>query len=143
MSQTLELLKKARKEHNPSLLTEGIPYARWMGIEIKEENGCIRAALRFKESHIGNPTLPALHGGTLGALLESTGIFALLWSTETPSVPKTINITLDYLRSARPLDTFAEADIVKQGRRVASVRVAAWQTDKNAPVAAASAHFLL
>ena len=51
---------------------------------------------------IGNTYLPAIHGGTLGAMLEMAAIFHLLWETETETVPKIVNITVDYLRSARP-----------------------------------------
>jgi acyl-coenzyme A thioesterase PaaI-like protein len=58
-------------------------------------------------------------------------------------VPKTINITVDYLRSARVADTYARAVITKHGRRVANVQVRAWQGDESRPIAAAHAHFLL
>lgn len=143
MSKLFALVKLARDEKNPGLLTDAIPYTRWMGIHVAEHNGDLRGMMRFRDELIGNPVLPALHGGTTGALLESTGIFCLLWKAETVLLPKTINITIDYLRSARPVDTFAKAIIVKQGRRVASVRVEAWQEDPASPIAAANAHFLI
>ena len=56
---------------------------------------------------------------------------------------KTISITIDYLRSARTVDTFARAEVVRQGRRVASVRSLAWQDDPSKPVAAANVLLLL
>jgi acyl-coenzyme A thioesterase PaaI-like protein len=88
--------------------------------------------------------ISALHGGTVGALLESAAILKLLWEGSAGAVPKTINITLDYLRSARATeDTFARAIITKHGRRVANVQVRAWQRDEAKPIAAAHAHFLL
>jgi len=87
--------------------------------------------------------VPALHGGTLGALMESTAIFKLLWHGETTTVPKTINITVEYLRGARPQDVLARAEFTRRGRRVANVRVSAWQDDPDEPVAVATAHFLL
>ena len=59
------------------------------------------------------------------------------------TVPKTINITVEYLRSGKPQDTFARAVFTKHGRRVANVRAYAWQDDPTKPVAAANAHFLL
>jgi acyl-coenzyme A thioesterase PaaI-like protein len=37
----------------------------------------------------------------------------------------------------------ARGTVVKQGRRVANVRVEAWQGDPDRPVAAAHAHFIL
>jgi acyl-coenzyme A thioesterase PaaI-like protein len=103
----------------------------------------VLATMRFSERIIGNPAIPALHGGTLGALLESTAIFELLWQSATVVLPKTINVTVEYLRSAAPVDTFCRALVTRHGRRVANVRAEAWQEDRNRPVATASAHFLV
>ncbi|HEX2678342.1 MAG TPA: PaaI family thioesterase [Polyangiales bacterium] len=100
-------------------------------------------SMKGADDLIGNPVLPALHGGTVGALLESAAIFKLLWEIESIAVPKTINITVDYLRSARVVDTFARATITKHGRRVANVQARAWQGDEDKPIAALHAHFLL
>jgi acyl-coenzyme A thioesterase PaaI-like protein len=58
-------------------------------------------------------------------------------------LPKTINVTVAYLRSARPVDTFAHGTITKHGRRVAVVYAQAWQEDRARPVATAHAHFLI
>jgi uncharacterized protein (TIGR00369 family) len=99
--------------------------------------------MRYSDHLVGNASVPALHGGTLGALMESTAIFKLLWHGETTAVPKTINITVEYLRSARAADVVARAEFTRRGRRVANVRVFAWQDDPERPVAVATAHFLL
>ena len=66
-----------------------------------------------------------------------------MWVGETLVVPKIITITVDYLRSARPIDTLARATLTRQGRRIANVAVEAWQDDRSRPVAAARMHFLL
>ena len=95
------------------------------------------------ESLIGNTFLPAIHGGTLGALLEMAAIFHLIWETEAETVPKIVNITIDYLRSAGPRDVIASAKVTKQGRRMVNVFAEAWQDDRSRPVASASAHFLI
>lgn len=97
----------------------------------------------FSQHVIGNPTLPALHGGALGALLESAAIFELLWRAETVVLPKTITLTIDYLRSAAPVDTHACGVVTRQGRRITNVRMEAWQVDRNAPVVSAHAVFLV
>ena len=99
--------------------------------------------MKFADHLIGNPALPALHGGTLGALLESSAIFELLWRAETIVLPKTITLTVDYLRSGGPHDTHARSIVTRHGRRVANVRVEAWQTDRATPVATAHAIFLV
>jgi len=76
-------------------------------------------------------------------MLEMAAIFHLLWETETPTVPKIVNITVDYLRSAGPRDVIASAKVTKQGRRMVNVFAEAWQDDRSRPVASASAHFLV
>ena len=58
-------------------------------------------------------------------------------------VPKPINFSVDYLRSAGPRVTRGRAEIVKHGRRVVNVRVLAWQDDPQKPVAAGVGNFLL
>lgn len=120
-----------------------IPYARLLGLSVDVVDGDPITTMRASQSLIGNPILPAIHGGTVGALLESAAIFKLIWEIRSIAVPKTINITVDYLRSARVVDTHARATITKHGRRVANVQVRAWQADEAKPVAAAHAHFLL
>jgi uncharacterized protein (TIGR00369 family) len=124
-------------------LQEAIPYVRFMGITAELADGDVRGRMQYSEHLVGNANVPALHGGTLGALMESTAIFKLLWHGETEAVPKTINITVEYLRAARPQDVFAKAVFTRRGRRVANVRVFAYQDDPDKPVAVATAHFLL
>lgn len=124
-------------------LAEAIPYSRFMGITAELVDGEVTGRMKYSDHLVGNASLPALHGGTLGALMESTAIFKLLWEGETEGIPKTINITVEYLRGARPQDVFAKAVFTRHGRRVANVRVYAYQDDPDKPVAVATAHFLL
>lgn len=141
--QAEEYIEQLRKSGRFDRLIDVIPYARYLGLGVQIVDDDPITTMRGAERLIGNPVLPALHGGTVGALLESAAIFKLLWEIESIAVPKTINITVDYLRSARVVDTFARATITKHGRRVANVQARAWQGDENKPIAAAHAHFLL
>ena len=143
MSSLLERLAEARKAGDVGLLAEAIPYARWMRIAPENGTGELLTRMRYHDGLIGNTFLPALHGGTLGAMLEMTAIFHLLWETGTETVPKIVNITVDYLRSARPVDVIARATVTKQGRRMVNVFAEAWQDDRSKPVATATAHFLV
>ena len=56
---------------------------------------------------------------------------------------RTIDITVDYLRPSGPVTTYAEARILKLGRRAANVAVEAWQEDRANPVAALRGHFMI
>jgi acyl-coenzyme A thioesterase PaaI-like protein len=60
-----------------------------------------------------------------------------------PRLPKTIDFTVDYLRSGLPRDAYARARITRKGRRYASVQAEAWQDNVDRPMAQAAAHFLM
>ena len=126
----------------------GIPYAEFLGLWARRDGDTIVAWLKFSDHLIGNPVLPALHGGVTGALLEMAGMLQVCWETgklgETvEQLPKPIGITVEYLRTGRPGDVFAAADIARAGRRIANVRAEAWQTDRAKPIAAGLMHFLM
>jgi len=62
---------------------------------------------------------------------------------EFPDFPKTIDFTVDYLRSGLPRDAYARARINRSGRRYASVHVEAWQDNRARLFAQATGHFLM
>lgn len=139
----VERIAEARAAGDPDLLVQAVPYSRFLGLTARLDGPSVIVTMKFADHLIGNPVLPALHGGTLGALLESAAIFQLLWSSETILLPKTITITVDYLRSGKPIDTHARGIVTRQGRRVANVRVEAWQDEPANVIASAHAHFLI
>ena len=83
----LKRLADVRKQGDVGRLAEAIPYAQWMNIAPENSTGELLTRMRFTESLIGNTHLPAIHGGTLGAMLEMAAIFHLLWETDTETVP--------------------------------------------------------
>jgi acyl-coenzyme A thioesterase PaaI-like protein len=135
----IERLAEAKRTGDYQALVDAVPYSTFVGLSARVSGGELITTMRFAEHLIGNTRLPALHGGTLGALLESAAIFELLWRAETVMLPKTITITVAYLRSGGPFDTHACGVITRQGRRVANVRVEAWQHDRATLVATAHA----
>ncbi len=52
-----------------------VPYAAFLGISVDRRGDEMTAVLRFDERLIGNPAIPALHGGVTAAFLEVTAIF--------------------------------------------------------------------
>lgn len=152
---------KQRRDAALAALLAVSPYVGFLGVRIDRRGNELSATLPFDDRIIGNPVKPALHGGAIGAFLELTATLELMWSVvwdimeeggpgaeaiETgafPRWPKVINITVDYLRSGLPRDAYARARIVRRGRRYATVRVEAWQDDREKPFASATAHFLM
>ena len=143
MTALIERLADAKRAGDLQAFIDEIPYARLLGLAGAMVGDELITTMRYADHLIGNPALPALHGGTLGALLESAAIFELLWRAETIVLPKTITLTVDYLRSGAPVDTHARGIVTRQGRRVTNVRMEAWQTDRGTPVATAHAVFLV
>jgi len=124
-------------------IVDAIPYARFLGVEIERRDGALECVLPFRREIVGNPALPAVHGGVLGAFLELTALLHLLEDSGSERVPKPITFSVDYLRSAGPATTRARAEIFKLGRRIANVRVVAWQDDRSRPGVAGNGKFLL
>jgi acyl-coenzyme A thioesterase PaaI-like protein len=122
---------------------DAIPYARFLGVDTEQVDGVWHCVLPFQDGLVGNPRLPAIHGGVLGAFLELTALLRLVDQGGTERVPKPITFSIDYLRSAGPVTTRARADIFKLGRRIANVHVVAWQEDPARPVASGNGKFLL
>jgi acyl-coenzyme A thioesterase PaaI-like protein len=138
-----DLVRAAREAGDINRFIDAIPYARFLGISAAAEGGNLTAKRASSDKIIGNPALPAIHGGVVGAFLETTAILQLLWTLDSIRIPKTITITFDYLRTAGPRDTFARAEVTKLGSRVANVRAYAWQADIAKPVTSANANFLI
>lgn len=124
-------------------LAERIPYAKLIGLEVERDVAGLVCVLPFQDGIVGNARLPAVHGGVIGSFLEMTALLGLMAQGEGERTPKPINFSTDYLRSAGPAETRARAEIVKRGRRLANVRVVAWQADPTKPVAAGIGNFRL
>jgi acyl-coenzyme A thioesterase PaaI-like protein len=125
---------------DPTGLFANSPFARALGIGVAEDGTLL---MPFSRTIIGNPILPAIHGGITGAFLETTAIVGVTRELGIASLPKPIGLTVNYLRSGRALDSFANVSIVKQGRRVVAFEARAWQDDPEKPIASAFGHFML
>ncbi|MGK2740812.1 PaaI family thioesterase [Tepidicaulis sp. LMO-SS28] len=141
--EALRTAREAGDQVDLAALIDAIPYAKFLGITVDQKGTEITTVLKFNQQLIGNPVLPALHGGVIGAFLETTAIIQLAYDAKGDALPKPVDITIDYLRSGKPVDTYARARVTKHGRRVANVQVEAWQDDRTKPIAAAHGHFLL
>ena len=128
-------------------LVDGIPYLQFLGLRFAFEAESLTGILPFDDGLIGNPLIPALHGGVTAAFLEATAMIALVCEgfdeALPPKLPKTIDLTVDYLRAGAACDAFASARVLRAGRRYASVQVEAWQDNRARPFAQANCHFLM
>ena len=152
---------KQRRDAALQKLIGGVPYIQFLGIQFDRRGDELTAVLPFSEKLIGNPFLPAIHGGVTSAFLEVTSVITLEWETLWPDIesgvidveqmvaghlprsPKTIDFTVDYLRSGLPRDAYARARVARSGRRYASVNVEAWQDKRTRLFTQATGHFLM
>jgi len=139
----LQELREAGRGQDMQAVVERIPYARFLGIQVDQKGNEITTIMPFKRELVGNVNLPALHGGVIGAFLEMTAVIQLLFDTSCERLPKTIDVSIDYLRSGRPRPTFGRAIVTRHGRRVANVRSEIWQEERGKPVGVSHGHYLL
>ena len=138
-----EALDLARAQDDFSALIGQIPYARFLGMQARRVEDHVHFQLPHQDQLIGNARLPALHGGVVAAFMENAALLYVLWAQAETRLPKSIDFSIDYLRSARTRDCWAQCEVTRQGRRVAQAQVRCWQDDPERPIALARAHFLL
>ncbi|MEQ6248766.1 PaaI family thioesterase [Sulfitobacter sp. HNIBRBA3233] len=152
---------KQRRDGALRALVNAVPYIRFLGIEFERRGDELTGIMPFKQDLIGNPLLPALHGGATAAFLEVTAVMTLNWTylwddleagklsfddaapADLPRLPKTVDFTVDYLRTGLPRDAYARARITRAGRRYASVQVEAWQDNRDRHYAEGLGHFVM
>jgi uncharacterized protein (TIGR00369 family) len=142
----MELLARAARDGVPPDINEllaAVPYCAWLGLTSNLVQGQVVLEMPFATRLIGNPIIPAIHGGVIGSLLETAAIVQAVWDTKSASFPKPVDITIDYLRTGRAVTSYASARLARQGRRVVNVHATMWQDDEARPVAALRGHFLL
>ena len=158
--ESVQLIKQ-RRDAALADLVSSIPYIQFLGVHFDRRGDELTAVLTYRDSLIGNPGLPALHGGATAAFLEVAAVIELGWANlwrqmetgqseaNAPAtspvikIPKTIDFTVDYLRSGLPRDAYARAKVTRSGRRYASVFVEAWQDNRTRTFAQATGHFLM
>ncbi|MEZ5503048.1 MAG: PaaI family thioesterase [Halioglobus sp.] len=138
-----DIIQRKPSAKTLQLWLKKVPYAAFLGIRAELRDSEILFILPEDRKLIGNPSLPALHGGVIGAFMEQAAAFHLIAKMPKPVLPKIINFSLDYLRPARLCDTYALCKLTRQGRLIANVSITAWQEDCDQPNAIARAHFLL
>ena len=152
---------KQRRDAALAALLHSIPYIRFLGIQFDRRGDELTAVMPYHDKLVGNPMLPALHGGATAAFMEVAAVIELSWTglwksmeadALTPEaiamgdlikIPKTIDFSVDYLRSGLPRDAYARARVNRSGRRYASVYVEAWQDNRSRIFAQATGHFLM
>lgn len=106
------------------------PFHQWLGVKATVvEQDHVVLSLPPNPEFVGNPFVPAVHGGIVAALIDLAGGAALFVRLKFPT--PTIDMRVDYLRPAiagKPLH--AEARVKSLGKTVAFVDVDVTDDDK-------------
>ncbi|HLV76351.1 MAG TPA: PaaI family thioesterase [Marinobacter sp.] len=138
-----DILSHTRETGDFTRMLEAVPYAKWVGLQCERFGDDLIFRLPRKDENLGNPILPAIHGGVIGGFMELSAAIYLMMSQDTFRIPRIVDFSLDYLRAGLNRETYAECHLTRQGNRVANVMVTAWQKSRAQPIATARAHFLL
>lgn len=86
-------LEQALDRGNYDALLDLVPYARLIGIECTRLGDELLFRLPANKDNIGNPILPALHGGVIAGFMELAAALHLLVFTGAPGLPKIIDFS--------------------------------------------------
>ena len=113
------------------------PYAEFMGLRL---DGAV-VVMPFRPMLTGVPGI--LHGDVITALLEIAAGIAAQGLIPAGAMVKPISTTTDFYRAGMAEATYAEARILKAGRRILNLGAECWQQDRSKPIAAARVNFLV
>ncbi len=153
-------VEEQRTHAQLAALLASLPYAKAIGLGLcaLEEpptaetellpDHAVRYEMAAMPDNIGNPLLPAVHGGVLAAAMETAATLEVLRrysdAGQEARLPKLIDFSIDYLATARgDSTTRIECEVIRAGRRMVNVRASAWQRSLGRLVASARMHFVL
>lgn len=137
------ILEGARSASEPQKILDLIPYSSFIGVQAKIDNDRVLYFMPEQPSNIGNPSLPAIHGGVIGGFMELSAAIELLYTLDIEKIPKVADFSLDYLRPGRYQTTYASCSVLRHGKKLVNVSVRAWQESFEKPIATARCHFLV
>ncbi|GAA5316025.1 MAG: PaaI family thioesterase [Candidatus Pelagadaptatus aseana] len=142
MSNLAEAAEQAREKGDVNILIDAIPYAKTLGIQADHSDDLV-FVLMPRKSNIGNPTLPALHGGAVGGFLEMVSSLHLIMAMDVAKMPKVVDFSIDYLRPGLFKELYARCTIQKFGNKLVNIAVDCWQEEEGKSIAKARVQFLI
>ncbi len=142
--------RQAERDAVLAALTGTVPYNRLLGVRFDRLGDELTGRMAFREGLIGNPFLPALHGGVTGSFLEITALldtacgWAVMAATASLKSTATLDLRIDYMRPATAGEAvFSRAECYRLTRSIGFARAVAYHSDPSDPVATAQGAFLL
>lgn len=126
------------------IFVQGAPHGKLLGLKfVAVDVGRATLSLPYNTKFIGNPKTRVLHGGAITTLLDQASGLAAMAGFDTFQSVATLNLSIDYMRAARPGETvIGSAHCYKATRHVAFVRGLAHDGDEDDPIAMSQATFM-
>lgn len=128
---------KDRKELYFNIFNEMIPFNKFIGLKMEDlRDGYAKAIIEFKEELVGDVRIQAIHGGVISAAMDAVGGMAAITtlnSIEDKIV--TVDMRVDYIRSARNTGLIIEANIVRSGNKIITTNMQVFSINDNSLVA--------
>ncbi|MEO0665881.1 MAG: PaaI family thioesterase [Pseudomonadota bacterium] len=127
------------------MFIEAIPHAQALSMKLTHiEDGLAEITMPYDARLIGDPATGVIAGGAVSALMDTCGGAAVMCHPDQPIGTATIDLRIDYMRSATPGQAItARAECYHVTRAVAFVRATAFDADRDNPVAAATGAFTM
>jgi uncharacterized protein (TIGR00369 family) len=131
------------KEKMARQFTEALPFCKALGMRIEEvAPSMATVSMPYSTDIIGDPDTGVVHGGAVFALMDTCAGVAIFMHPDSTMTTATIDLRVDYMRSATPGQRiFTRAEVYKVTRSVAFLRATAWDDDCENAVATATGAF--
>lgn len=110
---------------------ESIPLHKFLGLEIMElDKDFVKIRVPFKKELVGDFRTNRWHGGIIATIMDSVGgvIGATHFTTMDDKI-STIDLRVDYLKGAEPIEIVVVGKIVRMGNRILVAKMKAFQND--------------
>ena len=120
-----------------------MPHAKRLGMHVQEVAPArAKITMPYSEALIGDPVSKVIHGGAISALMDTTAGTAVALHPKADVQTVTLNLRIDYMRSAYPGQTItAHAECFHITQTAAFVRATAHDEDTQNPIATATGVF--
>lgn len=113
------------------VFNELIPFHKTLGLRLEDvSEGFAKVLISFNPTLVGDPRIQAMHGGVLASAMDAAGGLAGMTTlTSMEDKISTIDMRIDYLRSARACDIWVEGQVTRNGNRIVATYMKAYKED--------------
>lgn len=117
---------------------ELVPFNKWLGMKVEHmDRGRVTISIPWRPEIVGDPTVPALHGGVIGAVADATGGIAVWTMVDNPATRiSTVDMRVDYLRPGKQETLVADAHVIRFGARLGWADVRLYHPEKETDLVA-------